>query len=94
MVASNRNAISHISTGSLRICRKGCVMRGTIADIIDSGSIVRLLCLSDGDPSLFTVDFERRYFSRFAEAVVAEGKSLKGLEIEYDDDTKVINIAE
>jgi hypothetical protein len=69
-------------------------MRGTIASIINGGSVVRLLCLnSDGnDPGLFTVDFDWRCFNYFADAVEAEGKSLKGLEIEYDDDG-VITIA-
>ena len=67
-------------------------MRGTVASVIDGGSVIRLLCLnSDG---LFTVDFDRRCFQHFAEAVEAEGKSLKGLEIEYDDDDQVVRIAE
>jgi hypothetical protein len=43
---------------------------------------------ADGDePSVFPANFDWRMFKHFAESVEAQGKDLKGLEVEYDGET-------
>ena len=64
-------------------------MKGKIIDVVNQGTIVQVFCSnSDGDePSVFYIPFDQRMFMHFAEGVEAQGKDLKGLEIEYDGET-------
>ena len=67
-------------------------MKGKIIDAINHGTIVQVFCSnSDGDePSVFYIPFDWRMFKHFAESVEARSKDLKGLEIEYDGETAMI----
>jgi len=64
-------------------------VKGKIIDVVNQGTIVQVFCSnSDGDePSVFPTNFDWRMFKHFAESVEAQGKDLKGLEIEYDGET-------